>query len=208
MRSAEIIPVLEENCSANTCVPPGDRAGFACFPGITGGTPMERKSTLVAASAISLLAACHSAAASDAKSLKEQVVGTWSLVSLTVHQTDKKVELFGEKPRGIQIMDPNGRFVNIITRSSLPLYAGNNRMQGTAEEYTAIGKGSNALYGTYEVDEENQTVTFNVEVSTFPNWEGEKQRRESSVEGDVWRYTNPMTTIGDGHVEVVWKRLD
>ena len=59
-----------------------------------------------------------------------------------------------------------------------------------------------------EVDEENQTVTFNVEVSTFPNWEGEKQRRESSVEGDVWRYTNPMTTIGDGHVEVVWKRLD
>lgn len=169
---------------------------------------MERKSTLLAASVVSLLAACHFASASDTKSLKEQVVGTWSLVSLTVHQPDKKVELFGENPRGIQIMDPNGRFVNIITRSSLPLYAGNNRMQGTAEEYTAIGKGSNALYGTYDVDEENQTVTFNVEVSTFPNWEGEKQRRESSVEGDVWRYTNPMTTIGNGHVEVVWKRLD
>ena len=169
---------------------------------------MERTSTLLAVTAASFLAICQTASAGDGKSLKEQVVGTWSLVSLTVHQPDKKVELFGENPRGIQIMDPNGRFVNFITRSSLPLYAGNNRMQGTAEEYTAIGKGSNALYGTYEVDEETQTVTFNVEVSTFPNWEGEKQRRESSVDGDVWRYTNPMTTIGDGYVEVVWKRLD
>ena len=169
---------------------------------------MERTSTLLAASAIALLAACQFVAADESTSLKEQVVGTWSLVSLTVHQPDRKVELFGENPRGIQIMDPNGRFVNFITRSSLPLYAGNNRMQGTAEEYAAIGKGSNAIYGTYEVDEESQTVTFNVEVSTFPNWEGEKQRRQSTIEGDVWRYTNPMTTIGDGHVEVVWKRLD
>lgn len=169
---------------------------------------MKRMSTQAAASAISLIAACQLAYAGDAKTLREQVIGTWSLVSLTVHQPDKKVELFGENPRGIQIMDPNGRFVNFITRSSLPLYAGNNRMRGTPEEYTAIGKGSNALYGTYEVDEEAKTVTFNVEVSTFPNWEGEKQRRDSKVEGDIWRYTNPMTTIGEGHVEVIWKRLD
>jgi hypothetical protein len=169
---------------------------------------MKRRSTVFAASAMALIAASQAAQAGDGKTLREQVVGTWSLVSLTVHQADKKVELFGKNPRGIQIMDPNGRFVNFITRSSLPLYAGNNRMQGTAEEYTAIGKGSNALYGTYDVDEETKTVTFNVEVSTFPNWEGEKQRRESTVEGDTWRYTNPMTTIGEGRVEVVWRRLD
>jgi hypothetical protein len=40
------------------------------------------------------------------------------------------------------------------------------------------------------------------------NWENETQRRDSTVEGDIWRYTNPMKTIGDGYVEVVWKRLD
>ena len=169
---------------------------------------MYRKTTRIAAAAAAVLASGHLSVAGEAGSLKDQIIGTWSLVSLTVHQPDKKVELFGENPRGIQIMDPNGRFVNFITRSSLPLYAGNNRMQGTPEEYAAIGKGSNAIYGTYEVDEEKQVVTFNVEVSTFPNWEGEKQRRDSTVEGDIWRYTNPMTTIGDGYVEVVWKRLD
>ena len=141
-----------------------------------------------------------------AQTLKEQVVGTWELVSLVVHQGDRKVELFGPHPRGIQVMTEDGHFTNIITRESLPLYAGANRMQGTPEEYTAIGQGSNALFGTYEVDEAQSIVTFNVDVSTFPNWEGERQRRVSWIEGDMWHYTNPMTAIGPGRVEVVWKR--
>ena len=169
---------------------------------------MLRHILIAAAASMALVAMVPAAGAGDGKSLKEQVVGTWSLVSLTVNQGDKKIDLFGQNPRGIQIMDPNGRFVNFITRESLPLYAGANRMQGTAEEYTAIAQGSNALYGTYEVDEENQIVTFNVEVSTFPNWEGEQQRRKSTIEGDTWRYVNPMTAIGPGSVDVLWKRAD
>ena len=141
-----------------------------------------------------------------AQTLKEQVVGTWELVSLVVHQGDKKVELFGPNPRGIQMMTEDGHFTNIITREGLPLYAGANRMKGTAEEYIAIGQGSNALFGSYEVDEAQSIVTFNVDVSTFPNWEGERQHRVSRIEGDVWHYTNPMTAIGPGRVEVIWKR--
>ena len=155
-----------------------------------------------------LLAVAISCAAlpAGAESLKDKIVGSWELVSLTVHQGDKDVELFGPHARGIQVMTADGYFANVITRENLPLYAGNNRMTGTAEEYTAIGKGSNALYGTYEVDEATGIVTFNVQVSTFPNWDGAKQRRKSTVEGDVWRYVNPMTAIGPGNVEVVWKR--
>ena len=141
-----------------------------------------------------------------AESLKDRLVGTWELVSLTVNQGDRKIDLFGPSPRGIQVMTEDGHFVNFITRESLPLYAGANRMQGTPEEYTAIAKGSNALYGTYEVDEAAGIVTFNVDVSTFPNWEGEKQHRSFTLEGDIWRYVNPMTTVGPGNVDVVWKR--
>ena len=142
----------------------------------------------------------------QAEGLKQQLVGTWELVSLTVNQADRTVDLFGTAPRGIQVMTADGHFVNVITRESLPLYAGANRMQGSPEEYTAIGQGSNALFGTWEVDEEAGIVTFNVDVSTFPNWEGEKQRRKFTVEGDTWRYINPMTTVGPGNVEVVWTR--
>lgn len=142
----------------------------------------------------------------QAESLREQLVGTWELVSLTVNQGDRKIDLFGTAPRGIQVMTADGHFVNVITRESLPLYAGANRMQGTPEEYMAIGQGSNALFGTWEVDEAAGIVTFNVDVSTFPNWEGEKQRRQFTIEGDTWRYVNPMTAIGPGSVDVVWTR--
>ena len=162
---------------------------------------MNRKTIILAAAAFAV-----TAFPASAESLKDQIVGTWELVSLTVNQGDNKIELFGPNARGIQIMTEDGHFVNFITRESLPLYAGANRMQGTPEEYTAIAKGSNALYGTYEVDEAAGIVVFNVDVSTFPNWEGEKQRRKSTVEGDVWRYVNPMTAIGPGNVDVVWKR--
>jgi hypothetical protein len=34
------------------------------------------------------------------------------------------------------------------------------------------------------------------------------QVRPSKVEGGTWTYTNPMTTVGDGQVEVVWKRFE
>ena len=169
---------------------------------------MKRMSTLAAAAAISLIATAQPGHAGDGKSLKEQVIGTWSLVSLTVHQPDKKVELFGENPRGIQIMAPNGRFAVITTRSELPLYAANNRMQGTDAEYRAIGQGANASYGRYSIDEAGGTITFHVEVSKFPNWEGQDQIRSFTLEGDEWRYVNPSPTIGDGKVHVVWRRLD
>lgn len=166
---------------------------------------MERKILLAAALLLGI--AFDAPSHAEEASLREQVIGSWKLVSLTVNQGDKKVNLFGDNARGIQIMAPDGRFANIITRESLPLYAGGNRMKGTPEEYTAIGQGSNALYGTWEVDEAEGIVTFNVEVSTFPNWDGAEQRRKSTVEGDTWRYVNPMTAIGPGNVDVVWKRL-
>ena len=144
----------------------------------------------------------------NAEDLKDAILGSWELVSLTVVQGDKKIDLFGEGARGMQAMLPDGRFMNLITRESLPLYAGNNRMRATDEEYRAVGQGSNAFYGTYEVNEDTQEVTFTIEVATFPNWEGAVQVRPSKVEDGIWRYTNPMTVVGDGFVEVAWKRFD
>jgi hypothetical protein len=140
-------------------------------------------------------------------SATDRLVGAWSLVSLVVHQGDKQIELFGPRPRGIQIMSHNGRFAVVTLREELPLYASGNRLQGTPEEYEAIGKGANAAYGRYTVDEVAGTVTFHVEASTFPNWDGGKQVRAFTIEGDTWSYVNPAPTIGPGNVHVVWERL-
>lgn len=137
----------------------------------------------------------------------DRLVGAWSLVSLDVHRGDDKIEVFGPTPRGIQIMSPDGRFAVVTLREKLPLYSSGNRMQGTPEEYEAIGKGTNAAYGRYTVDEGTGTVTFHVEASTFPNWDGDEHVRAFTIEGDTWSYVNPVPTVGSGNVHAVWERV-
>ena len=138
--------------------------------------------------------------------LAKQIQGSWILVSIYNEQDGKRIEPFGAKPRGSMILTPDGHFSMIFMRASLPKFAANNRMKGTAEENQAVVQGSLAFYGTYAVaSEKEQTVNLHIEGSTFPNVDGQDQKRVMTVKGDELRVTNPTTTIG-GVAYVVWKR--
>ena len=102
--------------------------------------------------------------------LAKQIQGSWILVSIYNEQDGKKIEPFGDKPRGSLILTPDGRFSIILMRASLPKFASNNRMTGTAEENQAVVQGSLAYYGTYAVaSEKEHTVNLRIEGHTFPN---------------------------------------
>ena len=64
-----------------------------------------------------------------------------------------------------------------------------------------------AAYGTYTLDPAVGTITFHVEASTFPNWEGTERRREFRLEGDLWSYSGPLPDWS-GARELVWQRLE
>jgi hypothetical protein len=55
-----------------------------------------------------LLAVTMSGPLNAQQGLKEQIVGTWSAVSQYVEQDGKKLEPFGENPKGIVVYDNNG----------------------------------------------------------------------------------------------------
>jgi hypothetical protein len=78
-------------------------------------------------------------------------------------------------------------------------------MEGTPEENKAVVQASIAHFGRYTVDEANKTISFHIETSTFPNWNGTEQKRPFTLTGDelVWR--TPAST-GGGTAEVVLKR--
>lgn len=138
--------------------------------------------------------------------LAQQVQGSWTLVSVYVEQDGKKVEPFGAKPRGSMILTPDGRFSTILLRESLPKFASNNRMKGSAEENQAVVQGSIAHYGRYTVvSEKEHTVNLSNEGSTFPNWDGEGQKQVWTVKGDELWVSNPTASVG-GVAHVVWKR--
>jgi hypothetical protein len=138
--------------------------------------------------------------------LAKQIQGAWTLVSIYNEQDGKKTEVFGPNPRGSMILTPNGRFSIIMMRASLPKFASNNRMTGAAEENQAVTQGSFADFGTYKVvSEKEKAVNFHIEGCTFPNWDGQDQKRFVTVTADELKLTVPITTIG-GTNYLVWKR--
>ena len=62
----------------------------------------------------------------------KELVGAWTLVSITVNQGgQKKIEPFGPAPKGSLIFESNGRFSITVTRSDLPKFGSGSRVAGT-----------------------------------------------------------------------------
>ena len=135
-----------------------------------------------------------------------ELVGSWTLVSVTVKRGDQKFEPFGSNPKGLLIFDRSGRFSIIVTRSDLPKFQSNNRIAGEPEVERAIVQGSIAYFGTYSVNDGDHAYTLHVEGGTFPNWIGTDQKRIFTVTGDELKYTNSNRSSGAGTSLVVWKR--
>jgi Lipocalin-like domain len=141
-------------------------------------------------------------------SLKQQIVGTWDFVVAEILADGKKSYPFGETPKGLLIFTADGRFTQIHVASDVPKIASGNRLTGTAEEYATIMRRSLSLFGTYAVDEEKKTVTFNIVSSTFPNWQGEAQTRTiDKLTADEFVNTNPNLAGGRGSASNYYKRV-
>jgi hypothetical protein len=167
---------------------------------------MNRRGILtVAAMTLLGVALLPDSAVGQQKSLKEQLVGTWTFVSSTGKRPDGS-PTWGSNPKGLLIFMENGRFSLQIMRSDRPKYASNNRLKGTPEEHKATVEGTISNFGTYSVDEPNKTVTLRFEASSFPNSEGTEQKRTFTITGDELKYTNPAPTIGGPPTELVWRR--
>jgi hypothetical protein len=137
------------------------------------------------------------------------LVGTWTLVSITLEKDGKKTDMYGANPQGLVMYDANGRVSVIITRSDLPKFASDNREAGTAEENKAIVQGSLAYFGTYSVSETDKIISTHIESSTFPNWNGVDRKTSFNISGDELSTTvvsGPSTSIGTGKAYLVWKR--
>jgi hypothetical protein len=158
---------------------------------------------------LTLGAGAGAAVAQPGKSLKDQIVGTWDFVVAEVTAPDgKKSFPFGEKPKGILIFTPDGRFAQIHVAGEVPKIASNNRMTGTPEEYQAIMRLSLSVFGTYTIDENNRTVTYHIVSSSFPNWQGEAQTRTiDKLTADEFVNTNPNVAGGRGSAANIYKRV-
>jgi hypothetical protein len=140
-----------------------------------------------------------------AQSARELLVGNWQLVSNIIDQGGKKINQFGPNPHGVLFFETSGRYTLVIVRDGLPIFASNGRANGTPDENKEVVQGSIAHFGTYSVSD--NSIVFNVEHSTFPNWDGGVQRRPFTLKGDEMSFFVAAASLGGGSSQVTWKRL-
>ncbi len=162
---------------------------------------------IVAAASIIMLSGAADLQAQQSAGLQQRIQGNWTLVSIYNEWPDgRKLEQFGPDPRGSMILTDDGRFSIFFAKANIPQFASNNRMKGTAEENRAVVHGCLAYFGRYTVSSEKDgLVTLMVEASTFPNWNGQKQKRLMSASGDTLKVVTPASGIG-GTSYIVWQR--
>ena len=121
---------------------------------------------------------------------------------------------FGPNPTGIgRCLAPDGHYSVQIMRASLPKFASNNRDKGTTDENKAVVGGTIAHFGTYSVNDADKSLNFRIESSSFPNWNGTKQKRTiTALTDDVLTFNeaNPSAAGASGDVaqiELVWRKV-
>jgi lipocalin-like protein len=147
-------------------------------------------------------------AMSQQKPLREQLVGTWALVSWDQRNVDgTTVQQFGANPMGIAFFDTTGHYIITVMRTDRGKYAIDNFgqiAQATAEENKATAQGTITYFGTYSVNELDRTIAIHVEGSSFPNWNGTDQQRLFEITKDELKLT--VRPPRGGSIDVLWKR--
>jgi hypothetical protein len=154
---------------------------------------MNRR-TALAIIAVALLGTVLSTdfALAQQRPLKDQLVGTWMLVSNEtgpMNGTKRQVA----NPKGILMLDAGGRYALFTVRGDRPKYksAGaptTEEIAATVRDYVA------GNFGAWSVNEADKTFTRRYEGALNPNNEGTEAKATVSISGDEMR----LTTVAPG----------
>jgi hypothetical protein len=156
---------------------------------------------LVTLSTITVIAMGLSLLSSNAlaqqKSLKEQLVGAWTLVLCDVTRNGAQQPYCADpNPNGILILDASGRYAAVLAARGRPKFNAtptSHRSEARAEEYKAAAMGLVANFGTWSVNEADKTLTQHIEGALFPNVEGADAKRTVSLSGDELKLITPAS---------------
>lgn len=151
-----------------------------------------------------VVAGLGTAHAEDLASLQ----GTWVMVSAyEIHADGTRTTNYGEHPDGLFIVDATGRYSMQIFKTGRPAFASGDKARGTPEEYRAALVGISTHIGKVTLDAERHQLIFDVEGSSFPNWEGKRQVRDYTFKDGVLSYAVPASASGSGTTAYsVWRR--
>jgi hypothetical protein len=148
-----------------------------------------------------------------AKSLRDQLIGAWKLVSYVEKPLDGSAPFYpmGENPMGIIMYTPDGYMSAQLMRPDRKPFPSGDWFGGTTDEYREEATTYIAYSGPFHVDEEHKTLTHSMFVSMFPNWTGQTQPRVVKIERENLHLSTATPIKSSGKVAnsyLQWKRAD
>jgi len=160
---------------------------------------------------LALCAACAVLVPSSVygQSLKEQLLGTWTLVSWIRVVGDVEGPAFlGRDAVGQIMFAPDGHMCFNAMRRNRSQFGSRDFQGGTPEEKIAAYDSYTGYCGGYEINEQERSVVFRLELSSYPNFTGTTQKRFAEVAGNRLRISTPPTPSEGRQIVfvVVWER--
>ncbi len=150
-----------------------------------------------------------------AQTVKDQFVGVWELV--IAEQLDdagtwsQATDLYGPSPIGIITYSAGGQMTGQIDRGDRPLFptgtlAGTDRAgsigAASVDQLRSAIRGYVAYFGTYSVDEGEQSVTHHRLGHLIPNNLGVSVKRLYSFQDDLL-----ILSLPEGNLRFTWRRV-
>jgi Lipocalin-like domain len=138
--------------------------------------------------------------------LKQQLVGTWTLVSYDASAADGTRRQFsGANAKGILIFDGGGRYANVMERVGRPKFK--SASQPTTEELAAaMADFFAANFGTWSVSEADKVLSQRFEGALRPDNDGADARWSVILTGDELKLTTINLLPTAAKIEQAYRR--
>jgi Lipocalin-like domain len=165
---------------------------------------MNRRSIFTLSAIAALMLAALPSSVAQQGSLRQQLVGNWTLVSYDQTAANgSKTQPFGVNPKGILMFDASGRYAVMLRRADRSKFK--DTVQPTTEERAAAHASFGANYGTWSVSEPDKTRTLRIDGALNPNNEGIETKTTVSLSGDEMKNSGAQNVYGV-RLDLTWRR--
>jgi len=146
-------------------------------------------------------------AVAQQRTLKDQLVGAWTLVSYdSIGNDGSKKAVFGPQPRGTLMMDADGHYAMVLADPGRAKWPSDLRTEVPTEQLASAAKGLVAQFGDWSVDEPSKTMTRKVAGALSPNLAGIEQKMTIALSGDELKVLTATSGVTGTRTEQVFRR--
>lgn len=136
------------------------------------------------------------------------LAGTWTLVAADVQHPDgSRTSDYGAQPKGMLLIDRQGHYSLQIFKAERAAFHSGDKAKGTPDEYVSAVMGSSTHFGTLSIAPDGSVLVFHIQGASFPNWEGQDQRRPYELKDSTLSYRVAPRPNGDVPISV-WRRVE